>query len=376
MSWLINPEMGLRILAKAKDLFAGIDSNGNPRYEYRLGGDGRDTDSDGIPEIDCSHLVYEALTREGYNVRYLTTAELNSDRAKRYFGEVPISDVREGDLIVFGNDRHVGIVESVWFDQNLGKYVGTFFHAEGFAAKPIISDFIYDPNGKNPDYRYGDERPITKFLRPKESIHNIMSYQEWFIIEHTNQLYGVTKKVQSPIALDLDEDGIETVNINEGGHFDHDANDFAEQTGWVGSGDGLLVYDRNNDGVIDTGRETFGNTTLLSDGTPADNGFQVLAELDENKDGKIDSQDAIWSSLKIWQDYDGDGYSSGDELWSLTDVGVSSINTGYNNSTYIDPQGNEHRQVGSFVRADGTTGQCFQVLIKIGNCQNNRQFLP
>ncbi len=185
------------------------------------------------------------------------------------------------------------------------------------------------------------------------------------LLKIIQQLFGVSKKVQSPIALDLDGDGIETVNINEGGHFDHDANDFAEQTGWVGSGDGLLVYDRNNDGVIDTGRETFGNTTLLSDGTPADNGFQVLAELDENKDGKIDSQDAIWSSLKIWQDYDGDGYSSGDELWSLSDVGVSSINTGYMDSTYIDPQGNEHRQVGSFTRADGTSGTAADVWFQV-----------
>jgi hypothetical protein len=50
----------------------------------------------------------------------------------------------------------------------------------------------------------------------------------------------------------------------------------------------------------------------------------------------------------VWQDYDGDGFSNSDELLSLSDLGITSLNTAYTNSTYIDPQGNEHRQVGSF----------------------------
>ncbi len=181
------------------------------------------------------------------------------------------------------------------------------------------------------------------------------------IVSSTQQLYGVTKKVQSPIALDLDGDGIETNNVNDGAYFDHDANGFTEKTGWVGSDDGILVYDRNNDGIIDTGTETFGNNTPLLNGTPAANGFEALAELDGNHDGKIDVQDSIWPNLKIWQDFDGDGYSAADEMWSLSDVGVSSIDTSYANSNYIDPNGNEHRQVGSFNRADGTTGNAADV---------------
>ena len=311
MSTLISREEGLRIITEAKRRFAGTDRNGNPLIEWRRGSDGTDTDGNGIPELDCSEMVYRTLEGLGYNVSDFGTGFLNSDASAKYFGKVEnMSDVREGDLIVF--DGHVGIVESIWYDSNLRKYVGRFFHSERYAGGATTSDFILDPSKNWPGYVYGDSNnPITKFLRPKESIHNIMSYQEWFIIEHTHQLYGVTKKVQSPIALDLDGDGIETVNINDSAHFDHDANGFAEQTGWVGSDDGLLVYDRNNDGIIDTGRETFGNTTLLSNGTPADNGFQALAELDGNKDGKIDENDTIWTSLKVWQDYDGDGYSSG-----------------------------------------------------------------
>jgi hypothetical protein len=160
----------------------------------------------------------------------------------------------------------------------------------------------------------------------------------------------------SPVTLDLDGDGVETTHVNDGAYFDHDANGFAEQTGWASSDDGLLVWDRNGDGIINNGREVFGNNTLLNNGTLASNGFQALVEWDGNLDGKIDAIDSIWANLKVWQDYDGDGYSSVDELRSLSDLGIASINTGYTNSSYVDPNGNEHRQVGSFKWADGRTG--------------------
>jgi hypothetical protein len=41
-------------------------------------------------------------------------------------------------------------------------------------------------------------------------------------------------------------------------YFDHDNNSFAEQSGWVGKDDGLLVFDKNNNGKIDDGSELSG----------------------------------------------------------------------------------------------------------------------
>lgn len=35
--------------------------------------------------------------------------------------------------------------------------------------------------------------------------------------------------------------------------------------------------------------------------------IQALAEWDDNADGKIDANDSIWSNLKVWQNFDGDG---------------------------------------------------------------------
>ena len=51
---------------------------------------------------------------------------------------------------------------------------------------------------------------------------------------------------------------------------DHDGNGFAQRTGWLGQGDGLLVWDINGNGSIDNGRELFGDNTLLANGIAND----------------------------------------------------------------------------------------------------------
>jgi Ca2+-binding RTX toxin-like protein len=163
--------------------------------------------------------------------------------------------------------------------------------------------------------------------------------------------------VVSPLLLDLDGDGVETRALGLGRNFDHDGDGFAEQTGWVGGDDGLLVWDRNANGEIDDGSELFGNATQLSGGGLASNGFQALAELDSNVDGKVDAADANWSQLRIWQDFDGNAMVDGSELRDLGAAGVASIGTGYTHyGNFPDAAGNEHRQQGSFTRSGGSTG--------------------
>ena len=45
---------------------------------------------------------------------------------------------------------------------------------------------------------------------------------------------GAASSIPSPIILDLDGDGVETIGVRGGAYFDHAADGFAEQTGWVG----------------------------------------------------------------------------------------------------------------------------------------------
>ena len=64
---------------------------------------------------------------------------------------------------------------------------------------------------------------------------------------------------RSPLILDLDGNGVETVSVNDGVYFDHDGNGFAEKSGWVSKDDAILVRDLNNNGQIDDGSELFGD---------------------------------------------------------------------------------------------------------------------
>ena len=170
--------------------------------------------------------------------------------------------------------------------------------------------------------------------------------------------------IPSPIVIDLDGDGIETVSIANGVLFDHADDGFAERTGWVSSDDGLLVRDINGNGTIDSGRELFGSETLLENGSKAANGFEALKEFDTNADGVIDVNDAVFGQLRIWKDVDGNGRTDAGELLTHAEAGVQSISVNYTNSSYIDAQGNAHRQVGSYTTTDGQTRAATDVWVK------------
>ncbi|MGV8894731.1 MAG: hypothetical protein ACOH2K_17715 [Burkholderiaceae bacterium] len=175
-------------------------------------------------------------------------------------------------------------------------------------------------------------------------------------IDDIKKKIGKASTTHSPIALDLNSDGIATTGIDADTFFDHDSNGFAEQTGWFNSEDGILVRDLDGNGTIDNGRELFGSETLLANGQKAANGYAALTELDTNLDGQINQQDAAYTTLKIWKDIDGDGYSSADELLTLAKAGVQSIATGYTPASQTDVNGNTVKQTSTFTRTDGGTG--------------------
>ncbi|MDN3223930.1 calcium-binding protein, partial [Pseudomonas nunensis] len=177
------------------------------------------------------------------------------------------------------------------------------------------------------------------------------------------EAFNTASNTVSPIILDLDGDGIETVGVNDGIHFDHDGNGFSELTGWVSQDDALLVYDKNNNNSIDDGGELFGNN-YSSDGVFASNGFQALADFDSNNDGVVNALDENFSKLKVWKDFSMDGVVNDGELLSLAQVGVVSLDLDFKNSDYVDGNGNQHRQLGDFLKSDGTAGSMADVWFK------------
>ena len=95
--------------------------------------------------------------------------------------------------------------------------------------------------------------------------------------------------------------------LKHGVFFDLDNNGFKEKTAWAHYQDGLLALDLNGNGTIDNGAELFGNHTKLKDGTLATNGFDALAQYDDNGDGVINNKDKVWKNLLVWQDKVNDG---------------------------------------------------------------------
>ncbi|MDC6213320.1 hypothetical protein [Ralstonia solanacearum] len=175
-----------------------------------------------------------------------------------------------------------------------------------------------------------------------------------------------TIRYVDPLILDLDGDGLEITPLSHGILFDADGDTIKTGTAWANADDGILVWDRNGNGIIDSGKELFGDETVLASGQKAANGFAALAELDTGSvvdgvtvgagDGIFDANDAQYANLRIWRDLNQDGISQAEELQTLAEAGMTSIklisdraNTNYGDAILA--------QSGTFTRADGSSGQ-------------------
>ncbi len=154
----------------------------------------------------------------------------------------------------------------------------------------------------------------------------------------------------SPIILDLDRNGFHLTGIEDWVIFDIDADGVAEMLSWTRSAemDGFLALDRNGNGVIDDGGELFGNHTLLLSGDEAPHGYIALAEFDKqtaggNEDGSVDERDAIFAELRVWIDFNHDGYSQELEIVALADKGVTRLELWYVENRRVDRFGNQFR---------------------------------
>lgn len=150
-----------------------------------------------------------------------------------------------------------------------------------------------------------------------------------------------------PLVINLDTNIAEL--SDQTFYFDIDGDGEADEISGMGSGSGYLALDKNGDGIINDGSELFG--------TASGDGFADLARYDEDGNGWIDENDAVWDKLKIWcKDENGK-----DVLYRLADKGVGAICL-QNVSTDFTLKGEQGRTKGAvrssgvFLYEDGSAG--------------------
>ena len=109
-----------------------------------------------------------------------------------------------------------------------------------------------------------------------------------------------------------------------------------------------LALDRDGDGAIDSGRELFGSGTVLRGGQRASHGFEALAELDAERDGRVDAADPAFAELVLWSDGDGDRRGALSELVPVTAVDLVAIHLDVTIVPECDARGNCGRERARF----------------------------
>ena len=150
----------------------------------------------------------------------------------------------------------------------------------------------------------------------------------------------------SPIALDINGDGVQTTAIGAThGTFDLLGNGTPIESGWLSGEDAFLAVDNNGNGIIDDISELFGGNV--------GEGFAKLATYDTDGDGLIGQEEILTGRLLLWQDANENHSTDEGELISLGSQGIVSLNTAYE-ETPVYQHGNVLIEHGSATKADGS----------------------
>jgi Bacterial Ig-like domain len=155
----------------------------------------------------------------------------------------------------------------------------------------------------------------------------------------------------TPIAIDLNGDGAITYSQVS---FDVNSDGAVDRTAWVGANDGVLVWDKYQDGMVTNASQyafsQYGGATDLQG---------LAAGFDSNNDGVFSAADAKFQEFAVWQDANQNGSSDAGEVITLSSLGLTSIDLASNNITSIPAAG-----VQVFGQSSATTSNGSKVLVE------------
>lgn len=170
----------------------------------------------------------------------------------------------------------------------------------------------------------------------------------------STELAQSIKVLKDPLVVNFDGPAV-ALDDQRTFMFDIDMDGEEDQLSQLQTGSGFLALDKNGDGIINDGSELFG--------AQSGNGFADLAEYDEDGDGFIDEDDAVFSQLRIWVPGD-EGES---ELFALLDKDVGAIHLNHVDTEFALNRlaDNENmgyvRSSGVFLKESGGVGSVQQI---------------
>jgi hypothetical protein len=172
-------------------------------------------------------------------------------------------------------------------------------------------------------------------------------------------LYGIGCPTDpcDPLILDLNGDGVRTTGAGQPVQFDLDGDGIRERIAWTdpSTEEGFLYLDLDHKGRVEDGRELFGVGTVMPDGSRGHDGFEALSMYDSvayggNADRIIDSNDDVWTRLRLWIDRNHNGVCEPTETGPIHKYHVDSIRLDATKAATRDDAGNLHQFASTFNR--------------------------
>lgn len=214
---------------------------------------------------------FTAAEADNYIARYAEDPMLNQELDKLFRLLEPLFDDKDK------------------FKQNVEKFMANFAKLTNKSSGAQIKQSLGDLASK-----------IQSIVNNAKSSSTVESVTQIAAVEVSIEISIVEGRVQfvqrkqtDPLILDMDGNGFDLTNADDGAYFDIDADGVMDKVAVTKGNDAMLALDINGNGVIDNGKELFGDQNGAADG------FSELAKYDDNKDGVIDSQDKIFDSLKL-----------------------------------------------------------------------------
>lgn len=218
-----------------------------------------------------------------------------------------------------------------------------------------IGDFQWYSKYPDPDYE-ADTR-LNRFEVLVFAHFGEYSNYLWRNREKLRQ--EVMNGVASPIVIDMNGDGVQTRGLfTSQVYFDLTGDGVAERVGWIDSNDAFLAYDKNGNGAIDGVGELFG-------GSEFGVGYAKLAEFDSNGNGLVEATDQRFGLLSLWQDKNGDGVSTENEMQGLNAAGLAALSLNYAMSGFVQ-NGNFFGETSAAAWTDGRTTAMTDVYFRYG----------